>query len=155
MAEETPAFNEQRGPFPYALRDLIARWTYMPGWSARLETRDREPGCMGLDLIISVTSPNTDAEPDETGYWPKITIWHGFIVPAATYDELTWRRWFFDCILLVHAHEAGEFFKIDGSRPYAPHHGPGRNPYVIYERGLDMELEANMDQRGKEDARKA
>lgn len=145
----------QTAPYPDALAELIDRWSYMPGWSASLESREREPGCSGLDLIISVTGPDTDYAPDEDGHWPKITVWHGFVVPAATYNEVTWRRWFFDCILLVHQHEACEFFKIDGSRPYAPHHGPGRNPYVLYERGIDMEREANMDQRGVENARKA
>lgn len=32
-----------------------------------------------------------------------------------------------------------EFFKIDGKRPYAPHHGPGWNPYAIFDHGSELD----------------
>jgi len=64
---------------------------------------------------------------------------HYFIVPAATYDERSWQRWVFDQLVLVETHEVMEFFKVDKHRPFAPNHGPGRNPYVIHERGTEKD----------------
>jgi hypothetical protein len=34
---------------------------------------------------------------------------------------------------LVDLHERMEDFVVGGERPYAPKHGPGRNPYVVHE----------------------
>jgi len=42
-------------------------------------------------------------------------------------------------LVLVETHEAMEFFKVDKHRPFAPNHGPGRNPYSIHERGSDLD----------------
>jgi hypothetical protein len=58
-------------------------------------------------------------------------------VPAATYNERSWRRWLLDRLLKVETHEACEFFQLDGERPYAPHHGPGWDPYMVIEHGSD------------------
>lgn len=60
---------------------------------------------------------------------------HYMLVPPAAYNEQSWKRWLFDQILLVERHEAAEFFQIDDFRPYAPHHGPGFDPYQIFEHG--------------------
>jgi hypothetical protein len=39
------------------------------------------------------------------------------------------------------APEACEFFKIGEHRPYAPHHGPGNNPYTIFDHGTREDAE--------------
>lgn len=45
----------------------------------------------------------------------------------------------------VEIHEACEFSRFvddDGreERPWAPHHGPGENPYVIFEMGSESDV---------------
>lgn len=70
-------------------------------------------------------------------------------VPPAAYDRRSWQRWLFDQVLLVEQHEACEFFQVDGRRPYAPNHGPGRNPYTIHELGTAADAET--DFRGRRD----
>lgn len=129
----------QRAPYPDALKDLVERTTYRPGWKFWLENVDRDKDSegnvvgSGLTLVIRTLGYNTYRLSDGETY----SVHHYFIVPAATYDERAWLRWLFDQIVLVETHEAMEFFKIDKHRPYAPNHGPGRNPYTIHERGTE------------------
>ena len=66
-------------------------------------------------------------------------VYFYFPVPAATYDERSWRRWLLDRILDVEQHEACEFFQIGDDRPYAPSHGPGNDPYTIRELSTDLD----------------
>jgi hypothetical protein len=66
-------------------------------------------------------------------------VHHYFPVPAATYDLRSWRRWLLDCFIKVETHEACEFFQIGGERPFAPNHGPGRDPYTIFEYSTDAD----------------
>jgi hypothetical protein len=73
----------------------------------------------------------------------EIRVQHLFPVPPAAYDERSWRRWMFERVLEVERHEAAEFFVIDGERPYAPHHGPGNDPYIIFEVGSDVDRRTN------------
>jgi hypothetical protein len=87
--------------------------------------------------VINLTGPDS--------YHPERTIRvnHYLIVPAASYDERSWRRWLLDQVLLVESHEACEFFQIDGQRPFAPNHGPGRDPYTILELGTVEDAETS------------
>lgn len=64
---------------------------------------------------------------------------HYMPVPPAAYNRQSWQRWLLDQFLLVERHEACEFFTIDGERPYAPHHGPGNDPYIIFDHGTDTD----------------
>ena len=72
-------------------------------------------------------------------YHPGVSrpVYFYFPVPAATYDERSWRRWLFDRLLDVETHEAMEHFQIGAERPYSPSHGPGNDPYMIREYGAD------------------
>ena len=115
----------QTAPYPTLLAELIDRVQYKHGWE--FELKDLE----GLTLIISVTG--VDSYHPENG--PHYTVLHFMIVPAAAYDERSWCRWFLEQILKVEQHEACEFFQIAGHRPYAPNHGPGRDPYTIMDQG--------------------
>lgn len=119
----------QTAPYPHALASLLQRLKYKAGWEFRLAHLDRGQGSEGLTLAITVNS--IDAYNDDCA----IRVVHYMIVPAAAYDERAWMRWLLDQILLVESHEACEFFKVDGRRPYSPNHGPGRNPYSILEKG--------------------
>jgi len=124
---------EQRAPYPVILEKLVWACKYRSGWKFVLNHEDRGQGSIGLTLNIIIKCQDT--------YHPEtpILIRHSHIVPAAAYDERSWRRWLFERILEVERHEAAEFFQIGGMRPYAPNHGPGNDPYIIFEEGTLQE----------------
>lgn len=127
-------FNTQTAPYPQILADLVKRLEYRR-WKFTLTHLDRGQGSVGLTLIITTLGYNSyDLRDGET-----YRVNHYMLVPPASYNEQSWRRWLFEQCLLVERHECCEFFKIDGMRPYAPHHGPGNDPYVVFERGTDEE----------------
>lgn len=131
----------QTAPDPVTLRSLVERLTYKVGWTFNLvDNLDRGQESKGMTLVIALDTTNS--------YDPKqhFVVNHYMIVPAASFDERSWKRWLFDQILLVEQHEASEFFKIDNSRPFAPNHGPGNDPYAIRELGI-LE-DAQVDHRG-------
>lgn len=121
----------QTSGYPVILEQLVEALSYKAGWRFSLEHRDRGQGSIGLTLCILILA--------EDSYHPETmrSVMHYFIVPAAAYDEQSWRRWLLDRVLDVETHEACEFFQINGQRPYAPNHGPGRDPYVIFEYATD------------------
>ena len=124
----------QQAPDPTVLFDLVERCTYRPRWKVSLlEDYDRGQGSRGLTLDI-VTRGYNSYRPEEGEAYG---VHHLLPVPPAAYDERSWRRWLFEQFLLVERHEAMEFFKIDGVRPYAPHHGPGNDPYIVFDHGTD------------------
>lgn len=115
-------------PFPTMLQNLVSRLKYRE-WRFDLVEHDGS-------LCIDVLTKGIDSyNPDDDNY----RVHHYMQVPPASYNEQSWRRWLFNQILLIERHEACEFFKIDGKRPYAPHHGPGNDPYTVFERGTDVE----------------
>lgn len=130
----------QVAPWPYQLDALLQTVEYRPGWSFALEDMDRAQGSQGLTLII--TTRGYDSYHQERGQFYGVL--HYFPVPPAAFDERSWLAWLFEQILLVERHEACEFFKVlTGetdveplyTRPYAPSHGPGNNPYLVRELG--------------------
>lgn len=130
---------KQEAPFPEVLASLIERLTYRRGWRFSLEELDRGQGSKGLTFVAVGTYPDTYS-PDN-----QIRVAHYHIVPAASFNEQSWRRWLFERILEIERHEAAEFFQIDGERPYAPQHGPGNDPYIIFEQGSDVERRTRFD----------
>lgn len=127
---------KQIAPYPELLAKLVKNVEYRPGWLFALEDVDRGQGSEGLTLSIYTQGYNTyHPERGET-----YRVVHYFPVPPAAYDERSWRRWIFDRLLEVERHEAAEFFQISGERPYAPHHGPGNDPYIIFEHGTDEDV---------------
>lgn len=126
----------QEAPWPARLFNLLERVNYKDGWTFTLESVDRGQGSKGLTLNIVIECVDSS---DRTR---MRRVAHYMIVPAASYDERAWMRWLLDQIILVENHEACEFFKIDGKRPYSPNHGPGRNPYSILEKGTMEDAKA-------------
>lgn len=128
----------QSGLDPVELRALVAALRYKPEWEFDLvDDLDRGQGSVGMTFrVLAVT---------QDGYHPERErrVWHYMIVPAAAYDRREWARWLLDQLILIEQHEACEFFRFRfagagcDERPYAPNHGPGRNPYVIHELGRD------------------
>jgi hypothetical protein len=131
----TDNLNTNEAPFPTALAKMVEELVYRPGWTCRLQDIDRGQGSKGLTLII--TSCGYDSYHPERGETYRVN--HYMPVPPASYNEQSWRRWLFNQYLAVETHECAEFFKLGKLRPYAPHHGPGNDPYTIFERGTDEE----------------
>lgn len=127
--------NIQTAPYPSLLGDLVGALQYRPGWTCRLTNLDRGQGSVGLTLVI--TTLGYDSYHPENGETYRVN--HYMIVPTANYNRQSWQRWLLEQFILVERHEACEFFRIDGQRPYAPHHGPGNDPYIVFERGTDEE----------------
>lgn len=123
----------QQAPFPNELADLVSKLQYRKGWRFRLYDRARGQGSNGLTLVINIECVDT-YDPER-----EISIVHYMIVPAASYDRRSWQRWLLDQVLLVERHETCEFFQIDGVRPFAPNHGPGNDPYIIFDSGTLQE----------------
>lgn len=124
----------QEAPDPAPLAALLAGLEYKTGWTFTLEDINRGQGSSGLTLCILIV---TDNSYDPGG--PPIRVMHYMPVPPAAYNTRSWQRWLFTQILLVEQHEAAEFFKIAGHRPYAPLHGEGNDPYLIAELADDTE----------------
>lgn len=124
----------QVAPFPRALALLVNDLTYKPGWGFDLKEIDRGQGSRGLTFVV-VPRVADSYHPEK-----EILVLHYFPVPPAAYDERSWRRWLLEQVLLVERHEACEFFQIGDERPYAPHHGPGNDPYIIFEHGSDEDV---------------
>ncbi len=128
---------KQIAPDPVILFELVEGLDYKDGWVFTIKDIDRGQGSVGLTLLIDITT--TDSyHPDE-----KRRVHHYMLVPPAAFDMRSWRRWLFDQVLLVEQHEACEFFKIEGVRPYAPSHGPGNDPYMIRELGDQLDVKTS------------
>lgn len=149
-----PRQMRQEAPYPDALAGLVGRLRYRRhlGWEVWLEDdlqRDK-PGrhsgeARGLTLVVQ------RAGPDSYNPGRRLRVNHYFTVPAATYDEESWLRWLFDTLGLVDVHERMEDFALavpagEGGgpgpgestaertvRPFAPNHGPGRDPYTVHQ----------------------
>lgn len=134
----------QEAPWPTELASLVARLEYRRGWTFGLADIDRGQGSRGLTLIVQAEVADTN-RPERT-----IGVNHYFIVPAASYDVRAWLRWLLDRLLDVEQHEACEYFKLHDTpesahvtRPFAPNHGPGRDPYQILETGSIADAETS------------
>lgn len=111
---------------PPHLRELIEQISYKPGWRFDLAFEREDDGSGGLQLwIVSDTW-------DSFNFEQRIRVRHSFLVPAASYSRDVWAAWLFDRVRDVETHEAGEFFRIDGVREFAPHHGNGEDPYRVW-----------------------
>lgn len=131
---ETGTTMRQEAPYPYVLAELVEALVYKPKWRFTLEDLDRGQGSQGLTLCILITTM------DSYNHERQRSVMHYMLVPPAAYDVRSWRRWLFEQILLVERHEAAEFFTIDGTKPYAPHHGPGNDPYIVFDHGTDEDV---------------
>lgn len=133
MADTTMS---QVAPFPTVLAELVEQMSYRPNWEFSLEHVDRGQGSEGLTLkVLTVGYDTYHPERGET-----YRVWHYMLVPPAAYDRRSWQRWLLDQILLIERHEACEFFQVAGERPYAPHHGPGNDPYIVFDHGTDEDV---------------
>lgn len=134
----------QEAPFPDALAALVEHLHYRDSvssdeWTFHLSHTNRGQGSKGLTLEIRITTCNS-YPPHE-----RMTVLHLMPVPPAAYDTRSWRRWVFDQIGLVETHERMEGFVVvdeegNETRPYAPSHGPGNDPYMVREVGTELDV---------------
>lgn len=130
-----PHQNANFAPFPDELDEVVAGAEYRPGWRLELGDVDRGQGSEGLTL--SVYSLGYDTYHPDRG--ETYSVVHYFPVPPAAFDRRAWERWLLDRLIEVETHECCEFLQIDGERPFAPNHGPGRNPYSVLEVGTELD----------------
>jgi hypothetical protein len=166
VGDTAKALMRQVAPYPQALADLVGKLSYREhlGWKVWLDDdlqRDK-PGrhsgeSRGMTLIVQRVGPNT-YHPDQV-----MAVNHYFPVPPATFTENSWRRWLFDRLGDVDDHERmedftlvehGDWINVHGehvtervTRPYAPVHKPGVNPYVVHE--LTSPEDIDTDFRGR------
>lgn len=111
---------------PEHLQELVSAIKYKPFWTAYLAQEWDTDGSGGLQLcIVSDTENSFD-------FSKRVRVRHSFLVPNASYSRNEWAAWIFDRYRDVETHEAAEFFRIDGVREFAPHHGNGENPYRVW-----------------------
>lgn len=123
----------QEAPFPVDLARLVESMAYRPGWRFYLKNTDRGQGSEGLTFIVR--SLGYDAYHPDRG--ETYGVLHYFIVPAASYNEESWKAWILQRLIEVETHEACEFLRFDENRVFAPHHGPGWDPYTVFIHGDD------------------
>lgn len=129
--------NTQEAPFPVELDEAVQGMSYRPGWRFSLEWVDRGQGSKGLTFCV--VSQGYDTYNPDRG--ETYRVMHYMPVPPAAFDRRAWERWLLDQLLAIEAHETCEFFQINGQRPFAPNHGPGRNPYSVIEVGTVEDAE--------------
>lgn len=108
---------------PPGLRDLIGTLTYKPGWQMSLGLFREDDEARGWAFyVISDTEDSLNPE-------RRIRVRHEFLVPPASWKRDVWAAWLLDRLGDVEMHERNEFFRLDGVREFAPHHGNGEDPY--------------------------
>jgi hypothetical protein len=148
----------QWAPWPDELEALVAMVRYRPGWRFVLQDEERDPvsthgeSAGGLTLeIVTKTTESYDSPICETCQSPVTNYRVRFLypVPPATYDRQTWLDWIMDCVEQTELHEARENFRLVWTKiangeqtkqlevPFAPNHGPGRDPYRRYSYATD------------------
>lgn len=159
MADRT---NTQYGPWPSELESLVAQARYRDGWRFTLTDEERDPAdthghaAGGLTLTITTLTANSYDQRICEACRSTVACYrvrHLFPVPCATFGRQGWLDWLMDCVEAVELHEAREFFRLEFTRmsevhtendtvetklirvvqrPFAPNHGPGRDPYRRY-----------------------
>jgi hypothetical protein len=144
----------QVAPWPTELEDLVQRARCWEGDTFALVDDVWDEGlASGPRLIITLNSRNAyhlDRLRPTSFLFP---------VPAATFDRAAWQRWIWDRRMDCHHHETGEALAFVYERPnetgemvtvtehpFAPFHGPGRDPNRNIETGVDpMEVRVRQD----------
>lgn len=119
-------FDEELGYISKELVGLVPQMSYKPNWKIWIGHDIAEDGAGGWHLFI-VSDTENSLNPGE-----RIRVRHGFLIPPASYNRDTWAAWLFERVRDIETHEAGEFFRLDGEREFAPHHSNGEDPYMVW-----------------------
>lgn len=142
-------------PWPTDLEDLVLRARHWQGWEFALADSEWDDGAVtGLRLLITVRGKDA-YHPDRRRGTTFL-----FPVPATTYDRRSWEDWIWDRCMDVNKHETGEGLSFVYQRrtdtgdalevaehPFAPFHGPGREPCRNTRVGVDP-MEVRVTQGG-------
>lgn len=109
------------GDTPVQPGPLLAAISYKPGWTFKIAGPGNRYWCVFARTPDSLR-PETER-----------TTQHQFEIPEAL-NARDLLRWAFEHLLLAELHEAGEFFTVDGHRPFFPHHQDQGSPYERVER---------------------
>lgn len=120
----------QVAPYPENLEMIVDDVDYLD-WSLNLGIYEREVGGEGLTLRIRFPAADSnDCEDCAPACTQPVIFWiHDFEVPARVFDDASWTRWVFDCIMLAHRHEAMEQFRVAGEQVFFPAHHPTSDMY--------------------------
>jgi hypothetical protein len=103
---------------PDGLADLLRRFRYRPGWRFAV-VAGRWPG----ECVLVVRTWVEDTY--RPGWWGA-----GVSMSIVPYTEMTgdeWMRWLRHAVAQIEDHETGEWFVVDGERPFDPHKPGGGN----------------------------
>ena len=114
---------QQRAPYPHDLIDIVEHCSFLPGWTFQIGEGQCYDGVTGLLLMIYIEAPDSQ-NPSET-----VPIAYPHMVPAEVHTRDGWTTWFWERIMDTLRHEAGEFFWVDGVRPFSPEHWPVADGY--------------------------
>lgn len=112
------------------LQRFLDRFSYEDGCRAHL-VRDDESNYAVLYVFLHAPNSYGGSEGNRQDRYTR----HEFVVPVATYNYENWRRWVYERLCSAALHEVGEWFKDNGWRVFAPHHGNGCDPYVQWHMG--------------------
>lgn len=158
MTDE-PRKMVSEAPWPTELEDLVLRIRCSYGWTFRLEYGTFDDDQVSQLRLIITVHHHDSYHPENR----RATQFH-YPVPAVMFDRASWQRWIRDRMADLHVHEDGEALAFayqrplsiadgDGGdvevleRPFAPFHGPGRDPNRNVEVGVDP-MEARVSQWG-------
>lgn len=127
MAGKEELQNLQRAPYPDDLEKLLEDFAYKASWRFRLRFLQRGH-THGLTLQIDFPTINT-YDPTKELFLSAL-----FAVPPETWDRDTWQGWLFRTIVALETHEASEWFRVKGFRPYSPDHSLYGDAYTTRER---------------------
>ena len=102
---------------------LVASLRYKPGWSFKVA------GPLNRYLCVFSTTPDSDRPSSSR------RTQHQFELPDGL-DGRALARWVFERLLDCEYHEAGEFFRVNGERPFMPNHQDEGSPYERVEREI-------------------
>lgn len=139
----------QVAPAPVELFDLVGTLATLAAVDV-LQVHPPARPIRALGLTLAITTLGYDTYHPEQGETYRVV--HYFPVPPAAFDRRSWQRWLLEQFLAVERHEACEFFTIDGDKPYAPHHGPGNDPYIIFDHGTDEDVRTSFRGEVKEES---
>jgi hypothetical protein len=109
------------GDRPHLLTGVVGRLSYKPGWHLKMG------GPLGRYLCVNADTPDS-AQPTRSR-----RTQHMFEAPPLDTERAA-VRWVLDCLLLCEQHEACEFLRYDGRRPFFPHHQDEGSPYELVDR---------------------
>ena len=104
------------------IEELVDKIAYKPGFTFKIA---RLPGGRTLSIMAEtidsalIPRPPRGIPPAAGPDYQTRRTQHLFQIPPEPLDA---ERWVYECLRAVETHELGEFFRVDGERPFMPYH---------------------------------